>query len=154
MPPSRTIYFVCTGNTCRSPMAAALFRAELAQAGLAEKFHAESFGLAAASGEPATENARLVVKEKGGDLSAHRSRRASDFALNAGDIFIGMTPGHVHALKTLPAQVFCIGEFFPKNTFPREVPDPFGGNADDYRTARNAILSAFPQLIAFLKTLG
>lgn len=135
-------------------MAAALFRAELERVGLSEKFHAESFGLGAAYGEPATENARMAVKENGGDLSAHRSRRASDVALNANDIFIGMTPGHVHALKTLPAQVFCIGEFFPKNTFPREVPDPFGGNADDYRTARDAIISAFPQLTAFLKTLG
>ena len=153
MPTLRTVYFVCTSNTCRSPMAEALFREVLTQENLEKKFKTASFGLAAASGEPASAGAQKAVAEKGGDLSGHRSRRASDVALYAGDIFVGMTPGHLHALKTLPAQVFCIGEFFPENAFPREVPDPFGGTADDYRAARDAILSAFPRLTEFLKTL-
>lgn len=153
MPPLRTVYFVCTGNTCRSPMAENLFQTALENAGLASRFRASSFGLAAASGVPASDNAQKAVAEKGGNLSAHRSRRAGDVSLNAADIFIGMTPGHVHALKTLPAQVFCIGDFFPGNAFPQEVPDPFGGNLNDYRAARDAIISAFPHLLDFLKAL-
>lgn len=150
-----TLHFVCTGNTCRSPMAEALFRAELARAGLAGRVSVSSFGLAAESGVPASEGARKVVAELGADLSEHRSRRAADVSLRAGDVFVGMTPAHVHALKTLPAQVFCIGEFFPRGAFPQEVPDPFGGSLDDYRAARDAIISAFPRLIDFLeKTFG
>lgn len=154
MPKLRTVYFVCTGNTCRSPMAETLFRGELARAGLDARFEAASFGLAAASGVPASRFAQDAAKERGGDLSAHRSRRAADVQLSADDIFIAMTPAHLHALKTLPAKSFCIGEFFPEDAFPREVPDPFGGSLDDYRAARDAIASAFPRLIRYLKTLG
>lgn len=134
-------------------MAEALFKGLLTQENLAGKFETGSFGLAASSGIPASENAQKAVEEKGGNLAGHRSRRAADVVLHAGDIFIGMTPGHVHALKTLPARVFCIGEFFPDNLFPREVPDPFCGTISDYRAARDAILAAFPRLIDFLKNL-
>lgn len=134
-------------------MAEALFRVALAKNNLDGKFKTASFGLAAASGSPASEKAQKAVAEAGGNLAGHRSRRAAEAALRPGDIFIGMTPEHLHALKTLPAQVFCIGEFFPETAFPKEVPDPFGGNTDDYRAARDAILSAFPRLTEFLKTL-
>lgn len=153
MPKRRTVYFVCTGNTCRSPMAEALFRAELARADLDARFEAASFGLAAAPGVPASRFAREAAAELGGDLSAHRSRRAADVRPGADDVFVAMTPAHLHALKTLPAKSFLIGEFFPENAFPREVPDPFGGSLDDYRAARDAIVSAFPRLVEFLKTL-
>lgn len=135
-------------------MAEVLFRAELERENLGEKFATDSFGLAAGSGEPASQNAQKAVSELGGSLANHRSRCAGDVALTRSDIFIGMTPGHLHALKTLPAQVFCIGEFFPTDAPCREVPDPFGGTLADYRNARNAITSAFPQLIQFLKTLA
>ena len=131
-------------------MAEALFRGELARAGLDGRWEVSSFGLAASSGVPASENACAAAAEFGADLSAHRSRRAADVSLNAGDVFVGMTAGHAHALKTLPARVFGIGEFFPEGAFPREVPDPFGGTLADYRAARDAVVSAFPRLIEFL----
>lgn len=149
----RTVYFVCTGNTCRSPMAETLFRAELARADADCRFDAASFGLAAARGVPATPFAREAAAELGGDLSAHRSHGAADVSPSAGDIFIAMTPQHLHALKAAPVKSFLISDFFPENAFPREVPDPFGGTLDDYRRARDAIVSAFPRLLHFLQTL-
>ena len=132
-------------------MAEALFRAELARLGLEGRVSVSSFGLAAESGVPASENARKAAAELGADLSEHRSRRAADVSLSAADVFVGMTAGHAHALKTLPARVFGIGEFFPEGAFPREVPDPFGGSLAEYRAARDAIVSAFPRLIDFLE---
>lgn len=153
MPKPRTIYFVCTGNTCRSPMAEALFRAELKRVGLDSTFSVASFGLAATPGRPAALHSQEIVKSFDADLSTHRSGRAADFDLNRDDIFIGMAFEHLHALKTLPAQSFCIGEFFPENEPSREVADPFGGTFEDYRVTCDLISSAFPRLIQFLKTL-
>ena len=72
----KKILFVCTGNTCRSPMAAALFN-RLATAGDAE-YEALSAGLAAAEGSPATYNSQKAMEAyPGTDLSCHRSRRLS-----------------------------------------------------------------------------
>lgn len=135
-------------------MAEVLFREALVRAGLAEKFEVSSFGLAAKTGVPASEKAQEVVAELGGDLSVHRARSFRDVELRANDIFIAMTREHLHALKAIPVQSFFIGEFIQKNDDGAGVPDPFGGSIDDYRASRDTIVSAFPQIIGFLKTLG
>lgn len=134
-------------------MAETLFARELQRAGLAENFAAESFGLAANSGEAASRGAQNAVRERGGDLSAHRSRGIGEIVPAENSVFIAMTPRHAQALKEFFSDVFAIGEFLPADAFPREIPDPFGGSENDYRAARDAIVSAFPQIVAFLKKL-
>ena len=70
-----TVTFVCTGNTCRSPMAEALLRATLAKRGQGlEKLKVASFGLAAQDGQPVSANSVKAMQRIGLDVAGHRSR--------------------------------------------------------------------------------
>jgi len=78
------ILFVCSGNTCRSPMAEGLARKML-------RIHAESTGICATSGEAAAENAIEVMRSRFGiDISAHRSRNVSELHLDDFDYIVPM----------------------------------------------------------------
>jgi protein-tyrosine phosphatase len=99
------ILFVCTGNTCRSPLAEVLFKKRLAaDLGCAAEelpgrgFHVLSAGLAAAAGAPAAEEAVAAAARYGADLSGHRSRALSAELAAQADYLVGMTHGHLRAL--------------------------------------------------------
>lgn len=127
-------------------MAEVLFREALEKAGLAERFDTASCGVAAMPGETASVNAQRAVAECGADLSQHRSRRISAEMLAQSLVLVGLTRGHIDAVE----------EFFselPPHVCVINVPDPFGATLAGYRSARDAIREAFPQLIEFLKEL-
>ena len=103
------IVFVCTGNTCRSPLAEALCKARLAErlgctaADLPERgFHVLSAGLSAASGGPAADEAVEAARSYGADLTPHRSRPLSPELAAQADYLVAMTRGHLVALAWLP----------------------------------------------------
>ena len=118
------IVCVCTGNTCRSPMAAALLSRFLPGADVS------SAGLYAAEGAPASYHALLAMDALGLDISAHRSRPfRPEMAADA--LVLAMTRAHLRAIQRLcPAarvELFLGDE---------DVPDPFGQGMDAYeRTA-------------------
>lgn len=91
------VLFVCSGNICRSPMAAETFRRGAADAGLAHVV-VESAGTLGIEGAPAAAEAIAALDEIGIDLSGHRSRgiRASD--LRTADLVIAMDSGHLEEL--------------------------------------------------------
>ena len=94
-----TIIFVCTGNTCRSPMAEGLFRAHNGE----EKtgLTAASAGLYTENGLPASANAVAAAGERGADISAHRSRQlTAEMAENA-KYLVCMTGSHYDRLCEL-----------------------------------------------------
>lgn len=134
------IIFVCTGNTCRSPMAAALCEGLARERGMTDLI-AESRGLAAAPGDPASPHAAEALSEVGLDLSAHRSRQADPAELAGADLVICMTRSHRIILEGagIPAgkiRVLGVG-----------IPDPFGGSLEDYRACRDAIAAALPAVL-------
>jgi protein-tyrosine phosphatase len=90
-----TLLFVCTGNLCRSPMAATVARNVLA--GKAEAVDVISAGLLR-PGQPATDEAVKVMGRRGLDLSTHRSRRVGDALVPAPDLIVGMAREHARAV--------------------------------------------------------
>lgn len=141
-----TVLFVCTGNTCRSPMAEVM--ATYLTRSLDNWIFA-SAGLFANPGAPASKGAQEVLEEKGLDLSKHRARLMDNSILDQADWIIPMTRGHEQLLLetySYPAErVRTLMSF--SSSGPEDVFDPFGGNLDTYRVVRDQIESALSDLI-------
>lgn len=106
------ILIVCTGNTCRSPMAAALLGRRLDEAGV--KAAVSSVGLLF-DGRPATDHGQSVMAARGIDTSGHRSRKLRPELVEGADLVVGMARQHVReavALAGLPVmgRVFTLKE--------------------------------------------
>lgn len=133
------IIFVCTGNTCRSPMAEGLFKALLSKWGVGG-VEVGSAGLAAFPGAPVSDKSVTVMEEVGIDISAHRASPLSPEMLNA-DRIITMTAGQREAMSSLPVAV---------DAMPVEIPDPYGGSLEEYRRCRDTIAAALPEVASRL----
>ena len=133
------VIFVCTGNTCRSPLAEALARHVAQQRGLDITFG--SAGIGAALGSPATDGAILVGLERGVDLSRHRSRPLLPGAVDKNTVVLVMAPGHVSGARAAApnARIYLLDEYASNGESMRQVADPYGGDLDDYRSAADAI---------------
>src|SRR2546423_4340317 len=115
---------VCTGNTCRSPMAAALLGRRLEEAGV--KAVVSSAGLLFA-GKPATDHGRAVMADRGIDTSGHRSRRLRPDLLSGADIVIGMARTHVREAVALATD--GMGRAFTLKEIVRRGEERGGGGA-------------------------
>ena len=92
----KELIVVCTGNTCRSPMGAAILQRHIEDLGKQEEYRAESGGLSAEKGEPAAQNAILAMKEIGIDISEHQAQNVKAQQLED-EMCIRDSPGTVMA---------------------------------------------------------
>ena len=92
------ILLVCSGNTCRSPMAAAILSDLLRREGLGAVYQVDSAGLAAVPGQPASPEARRVMSERGLSLEEHRSKPVTADLVSAAKLVLTMTRQHKDAV--------------------------------------------------------
>ncbi|HUQ18559.1 MAG TPA: low molecular weight protein arginine phosphatase, partial [Gemmatimonadaceae bacterium] len=126
------ILFVCSGNTCRSPLAEAIARRMLAETGR-EDVIVESAGTSAWDGSPASDGAILIGVERNLDLAQHRARRLTPEMVEASDLVFVMSHEHLARVREIDstATAYLLGGYAESS--PRPIPDPFGGELDDYR---------------------
>ncbi|MDD2361508.1 MAG: hypothetical protein PHH84_00915 [Oscillospiraceae bacterium] len=141
-----TIIFVCTGNTCRSPMAAVLMGIELDKRGVRDII-IENAGLSA-YGEPASPNAISVIAEldeKSAEaLESHISQNLTAEQIMNADILAVMSPAHAAEVIRRgadPKKVYILSAKKESG-----ITDPFGGNIDTYRETRNRLTEAVNSL--------
>jgi len=136
---------VCTGNICRSPLAEALLRAELARLG-AEDTVVSSAGTGAWEGHPASDGALLVGLEHDLDLSEHRARLLTRDVVGDSDIIFTMARHQRVRVEELGGRgrVHVLGEYVGLYGPEAEVNDPFGADLEVYR-------ATFEQLDVFVK---
>ncbi len=127
------IIFICTGNTCRSPMAEGYLKSKNIS-----DIKVCSRGIFA-NGEPVSKNSAAVCRECNIDISAHISTPLSPEDLDA-DRFYCMTTSHRQILLSVgieESKVFVLGD---------GIPDPFGGSIEDYRYCRDEIFARIDNL--------
>ncbi len=116
------VLFICTGNTCRSPMAEGIFK-ELTKN--TPEIAVSSAGLMANDGECVSENAVIACMEYNADISKHIAKQLTMEILDSYDCFICMTDSHAQALLNVG---------IPENAiYTLNVSDPYGGSLELYK---------------------
>jgi len=152
------ILFVCTGNTCRSPMAEALAKKIYTEAGLDVITY--SAGTSASSRHMASSQAITVMKdEEGLDIKQHKSLPISKELIVKSNLVLTMTHAHKDTVvKKYPQyanKIYTLGEYAGVG---EEVPDPFGGDIDCYilcaKTIKELLLLSLSNVIKTWDTIG
>lgn len=136
-PESFRLLFVCSGNTCRSPLARAIAARELNALGW--QVEVRSAGVNALSGTPASSGSLEAARRHGLDLSTHRSREVDPALIDWADLILVMSPSHLVRLAQLGGagkaallDAFAYGDEAGGDAGGAGVPDPFGGDDEAY----------------------
>ena len=127
------LLFVCSGNTCRSPLAEGIARQMAAVRGL--ELAVSSAGTGATEGSSASDGALLVAMERGIDLSEHRSRLLDRRLVDDADVILAMGPSHVERIRALGGggRTWLLTDYASHGATLRPIADPFGGELAVYR---------------------
>jgi protein-tyrosine-phosphatase len=129
------LLFVCTGNTCRSPLAEAIANRIVIDRAL-DSFEIGSAGTSTWENSPASDASILVGIERGLDLSRHRARQLSRDLVSESDLILAMGPHHLDRIEALGGEgkSFLLTTYASGGMSNSPIADPFGGDLDAYRT--------------------
>jgi protein-tyrosine phosphatase len=148
--------FVCSGNTCRSPMAAHILRRRLSEAGLADAVEVVSSGLRARDIGSKADPRAAAALHAAGYTSEHAVRQFELDMFGRYDLIVALDTGHEqlllqHAPDESPAaEIRLLRSFDPAASGTFDVPDPVRGDISDYEQVRCLIEAAVPGLVAVI----
>lgn len=144
----KNILFVCTGNSCRSPMAEGLLKKML---GNDKYIKVESAGVATFDGMPATKETIAVLEKEGIIISDHRSRRLTDEMIKESDLILVMESyqkQHIlNRVLSAEKRIFLLREFDNEYSGDLNIPDPIGAQIDVYERVFKIIKNAVERLV-------
>ncbi|MEV7281847.1 low molecular weight protein-tyrosine-phosphatase [Streptomyces sp. NPDC093111] len=151
------VCFVCTGNICRSPMAEHVFRARVAEAGLADAVVVDSAGTGGWHEGDAADPRTVAVLEEHGYGSAHAARQFRTSWFPALDLVIALDEGHLRALRQLAptpedaAKIRLLRSYDPGAGAELDVPDPYYGDREGFEECLDMVEAASEGLLAAVR---
>lgn len=133
----KKIMFICSGNTCRSPLAEGLFKKYLNENNITD-IEVGSAGVGAFPGDAVSINSILVAVNRGVDISEHRARNINPEHLLTTDLFFCMSDSHKQVL---------LRHCDENKIVVLNVPDPYGRPIENYEECAKMLESQFPQIL-------
>lgn len=142
------IYFICTGNTCRSPMAEAILRSKAS-----DSIAVKSAGVNAFDGMSISTNSKTLIESKNMPYTP-TSRAVTTDDLKWADLILTMTSSHkeilLHSFPNIESKTFTLKEYVTPEAYP-DIQDPYGGNLETYRSTFEELNEAIDGLVRKLE---
>jgi protein-tyrosine-phosphatase len=155
MPTKKTVLFVCTGNVCRSPMAAGFFYDKLVREKADGRVRIRSAGVWALDGQAASAYARQVMSERDLDIQSHRGRNITQEGVDEADLILVMTQRHkeiiLRDMRRSEGKVYLLTEMAGEAY---DILDPYGGSLPEYRKTASELADlierGYPKIMELL----
>lgn len=149
-PEKKVIYFISTGDTCRSPMAAAYLARRLEEADI-QGIDVRSAGVLTVTGLRASQEARQIMNSVEVDLEGHRSSQLSPEMIRRADLILGMTPYHVQRAIRISEiarkKAFLLQEYTRNDLKNIQIQDPMGCTLEVFKKRFAEIRAACDRLL-------